>query len=135
MHVEEAISQYLLSVEEISEVVGTNVFALRMPQMKELPAISFRIPDKNWGQDLDGTTGTVEGSLEVDVVGFSAKQVLDLAKIVRESLDMEEGEISDPEVLDIALQSETQVFEPFPDGNDKAVFHVGLEFLIQYIPE
>lgn len=135
MHVEEAISQYLLSVDEITAVVGNNVFALRMPQLKELPAISFRIPSKVHNQDIDGTTGTIEGELEVDVVGWSAKQVLDLAKIVRENLDMEEGEISDPVVNDIAIQSETQVFEPFPDGSDKAVFHVGLEFLIQYVDE
>ncbi len=130
MLIEEQLSSYLLGVDEISEVVGTNVFALRMPQLKELPAISFRIPKKEHTQDLDGTISHVDGELEIDIVGLSAKQVLDLAKIVRDSLDNQEAQLEN--VDNLVLISETQVFEPFPDGSERTVYHVGLEFLLQY---
>lgn len=126
-----AIPAYLLSVDAVTDVVGSRIYPARVPQTNEepdraepYPCVVFRKAPRPFGAAYgnDGTAGHAKSYVRVDNLARSYTAAQQLAAVTRAALEAHSGKMGD---LDVA---EVQVIDDFDDddteagGGDEAAF-------------
>lgn len=127
MFVEENLLNLLKENEDIAALVGTNVFPMRLPQRKELPAISFIFDNKERTHTLKAPDGIVEASLIVNLTTMDRLDVLTLSDAVRICLDGSSNHWDSCRLL-----TEKQAYEMTAEDSNILIFHITQSYKMFY---
>ncbi len=87
MTLEAELRTYTLAGPAVAALVGTRMYARKLPQNPTLPAISFQRIDTRRLHDMAGPDGLPKPRMQVTCWGTTPAAASDLAAVVRQRLD------------------------------------------------
>lgn len=87
MSLETELRTYTLAGTAVAAMVGTRMYARKLPQNPTLPAISFQRIDNRRLHDMDGPDGLPRPRMQLNCWGTTPAEAADLAAVVRQRLD------------------------------------------------
>ena len=128
MSIETGLYSRLTTDTDVSGVISTRAYPLRLPQGYTLPALSYQRISTDRVHELDGVTGRAVARFQVDCWAETYQAVRDLANKVRLALDGHSGTLgSETGIGNIHLVSDRDLFE-----EDVEIYRATLDFQIQY---
>tara|TARA_R110002095_G_scaffold109849_1_gene96209 strand:+ start:2072 stop:2491 length:420 start_codon:yes stop_codon:yes gene_type:complete len=133
-----SLYQYLNSQTEITNIVGTMIFPLVIPQAKKnftptYPAITFNLIDDVPIYDLSGYVGMTRARVQIDYWSdVSNKAVVNLADVVRLKLQSYRGDMSGTNVSNCRLIDSHTTYQPPIDGSDNWIYRKQSDYMFSY---
>jgi hypothetical protein len=123
--IEAAFRHYLLSISAVTDIIGTRMSIMRLPQNVTLPAISYMI-DNVWRvESQKGATGLVQTRMQIDHWASSMFAARELSEVTRKVLQGFRGTMGiSPNVVKVSqirFQSDLSFYHP--DVNNFRVTH------------
>lgn len=112
---------------DVSAVVGTSVYRVKMPDNPTLPAITFQTLSGEVAESRDGDGGLSMPVIGVDCWARTAKAAQDLATLARAALLGYRGTYSDREIHNALEWSQYELYDA-----DTEVFHVSCSLRVWY---
>ena len=128
---------YLLSQSDITDLVGTRIYWVRIPQKNpsdaNYPCITYRRATGGHVHNLDGAQGYAEAIVEIDIWGPDSEVVENVGEQVRESLQGFRGEMGTTDVRRrVTLEDEQDFYYPSEVGDDVGVYRIQYKYKIGY---
>lgn len=128
--VEENLLNRLLEDSNVSDIVGTNVFPIRLPERNELPAIAFIAEMKQRQHGLKSPhPDVVEADFVVNLSTLDRTDLLNLSDAVRICLN---GSSGDDLWDSCRLTNEKQAFEFTSEKSPILIYHITQNYKIFY---
>ena len=125
--IEEAIFTLLQSLSPITDLVGTRVYPLQMPQNPTYPCLVYRLISDRSLDWVEGDGGMYWPRFQFDCFAQSYGQAKRLARTLRLQLSGYSGLVGEIDLCRISFLNEVDDFEPVAE-----VYRVAVEFRIQY---
>lgn len=113
--VEKAIYSLLTNDANVSGLVSTRVFPIRIPQGASMPAITYEQETGPREHTLDGPVGMVPASFAINCWSTTYAQARMLADYTRICLDGYAGTTGSQKIHVAMLGNESDLFEQAPD--------------------
>lgn len=81
-----AIRAHLLADQSVSNIVGTRVFPIQLPQGVIQPSIVYHVIDETEGYHYQGPIGLVAARLQIDSLSRSSDEATTLSTLAKERL-------------------------------------------------
>lgn len=81
-----AIRAYLLSDQAISNIVGTRVFPIQLPQGVIQPSIVYHVIDEIESYHYQGPIGLIAARMQIDSISRSSDEAITLSTLAKERL-------------------------------------------------
>lgn len=136
MSLESDIRAFLIADADVTAIVGTRIFPLRIPQGQALPAIRYVVIASSSDHHLGGTSGSAETTIQFDCYSETYSEAIDLGNKVRTALVASNngqhvaGSTNIYETRLTAQSDETPFREP--DASDKWIYNRSLDLAFQY---
>jgi hypothetical protein len=127
-----SIRQYLLSKLAVTNIIGTRLYPVVLPQLESVPAIVYRRISGGHNHNIDKATGSAIPVFELDCWADTYAQAETLAEAVRGVMQGFDGTMGDTVVTACILDDETDDYEPPDEGSDRGVFSITLRYRIRY---
>jgi hypothetical protein len=128
MTIEADLRTHLVNDSDVSAIVGSRVYPMRLPQGFDLPAISYQRVSGDRSKDLQGSTGHTEPRIQIDCWAKSYGEIKNLAEKLRLSLDRFTGDLGGGQyVHHVSLEGERDMFE-----EETEILHVSQDYMISY---
>lgn len=126
-----AIRKKLKSSAEVFALVGDRIHPVRLPQSTAYPAISFWALGQTPTHSLDGHSGVVDTTIQIDLWGESRLQLDELALAVFRALDSWRGVY---EGVDIQQMFCDDAGQDVPEDSplEPELKHVAMDFSVSY---
>lgn len=130
------LRKLLLSVNDITSIVGDRVFVTRIPQSvdPDVEHILITQMSSEENKSLDGTSELRFLDFDIDCKANTSAKADKLSKVVREFLKDYVGPAGDQTISAVLLGVEQDGYEPPTDGSGEGLFVSLLDFEIQYNP-
>jgi len=126
--IETGLYSHLTTDSDVSALVGTRVYPLKLPQGYTLPAISYQRVSGDRLATLSGPTGRANPRFQIDCWASTYSGVRDLASKVRQALDGHKGGLGgEDDVGGISIEGDRDLFE-----ENTEVFRVTMDFFIPH---
>jgi hypothetical protein len=125
--IEDFVYNRLTTTVNITAIVGTRVYRLRMPDNPTLPAITYQTISGQGIESVDGDSGLYMPTIGIDCWAMSAAVVQDLAYKVRAALLGYSGTYSDITISKILEWSHNDLYDV-----DTDIFHVAASCRVWY---
>jgi hypothetical protein len=115
MILEEAFPGFLLTVPEISAIVGNQIYGVMRPQgERPLPEILIARTSTAYQQKFCGVDGLANADMQLDCYGYGLEQAMTLANTVRKALKDFSGMMLDVVVQKVFLTNQFPSQDPDP---------------------
>lgn len=129
----QAIYAKLIATTGVTDLVGTRIYPLELPQDVTYPAIRYQQVSGPRSHVMGADTGTVDGRFQVDAFATTYSGAKALAAQIRLALSRWGGTAGGVTVEHIFLANEHDRFESDPlEGGTPGVHRVLLDFIIHY---
>lgn len=138
--IENDLRTYLETRPAIAEFIGTSparIYPVKAPQGDKhgpvpRPYMTFRRLSGGHEHTLRGAAGFALPRFDVSAYSDTYQQAKELAKAVRGEMQGFGGVMHTTEVRGATCVDEEDLFDDPIDGSDKGVFHIAMEFQINY---
>ncbi len=127
MTLESELRTYTLAGPAVAALVGTRMYARKLPQNPTLPAISFQRIDTRRLHDMTGPDGLPRPRIQVNCWATTPAGADDLAAVVRQRLDGYKGTWGTLTIGSCLLVGEMDLDDP-----ETGRTSVALDFMIQF---
>lgn len=127
---------YLLADLAISNIVGTRVFPIQLPQGVIQPSIVYHIIDETEGYHYSGPDGLVAARLQIDAVSRSSDEAINISALVKERIGGFAGAIaygtnSPQDTVDVQL-IQFLTTQPEDYDNDLALYTKRRDYMVWF---
>ena len=124
-----ALVSSLLASSDLSAIVGTQVYPLRVPEGTTTPAILYQVLKLPRQHTLDGPVGLAEASVRLAAGSRLFAQTDAAATVLRNLYDGFNGSLAGGvEVEEVVLKDEQDLYDPPVDASDRGTFWTVLTF-------
>lgn len=129
-HVDTAVVALLTGSSNVTNTVGTRIFAVQAPQGSSLPVIVYNrdTGDRDMGADLRGHSGLMRATYTVSCVGGSLLTVRNLARHAKDALQYKQNQSL--RLVRVTSDSDTQ--EPPANGEQLPIYRTDLTVEVTY---
>ena len=117
--IEASLRTRLLAVSGVTDIVGTGaqtrIFAVQMKQNAKLPAVVITRLGGPRSYFMEGTSKTVRGLFQIDALGETTLETLNLVEAVRAALSGFSGTVGDHVIQGIYLEGDVVSWDDGPD--------------------
>lgn len=111
--IERALRQRLLETQEITQIVGSKVFPIMLPEKVTLPALVFgRVSTEGSRLSHSGTTGIVTSGFEIGCIAKDVEVAKRLARLVRSAFSGFSGSIEGFKIYRATVENEFDEYDP-----------------------
>lgn len=131
-----AIRAYLLADQDISNVVGTRIFPIQLPQGVIQPSIVYHVIDETEAYHYQGPIGLVAARLQIDAVSRSSDQAISISTLCKERLGgfagvLSFGSNSPQDSIEVQLIQFLNT-QPEDYDNDLALYTKRRDYMVWY---
>lgn len=128
MTIEKDIHYRLSNDADVSPLVGSRVYPMKLPQGWTLPAITYQRISGERAHCLGGPSGRARPRFQIDCWDDDYEDVKDLANKVRLCMDGFKGDINtESDVGGIILEADRDIWE-----EDIKIYRVTMDFIIPH---
>lgn len=109
------------------DVVGSRVWQLRLPQLNQLPSVTYHQYGSEHDYLIDGPLGRATLSLQIDIWCKSLSQ----AKTINESIRLALSGYSS-QAIDVMLLRNTHQLYELEEGSDQSLYHLVQQYEVIY---
>jgi hypothetical protein len=126
--IEKALRQKLVSNQEITQIVGTRVYPIMLPEKVALPALVFgRVSTNGSALSHSGSTGVVTTTFEVGCIAKDVEIAKKLARLIRASFSGFAGSIDGYRIYRTTVENEFDEYDP-----ETGTFQVPIEIYLTH---
>lgn len=116
----------------IRVVVGQRIRYARSRQRDAEPRVTYLVPSRTYGRDLDGPDGTSEARVRVSAWATDSERAADLAERIRLALDGWSGWVGSVYVASIDHEVSIDLPEWDGDGGEATVYQIAIDFMVDH---
>lgn len=126
MTIDEAIPSYLLSLETLSDLIGSNLFPVRRPQESVLPAVCYSLQGYESYDELEDPGNVASTDFRIECFAGSYQDVSAIADVIRLALIGRRLDL-DNEITVVSC-SESDTYIPPVQGGSTGTHKITLTF-------
>lgn len=123
--IEEAIYTKLSSTDAVTDLVGTRIYPLKLPQNPTYPAITYGRVSARRGMTHDGPGDMAWPRFQFDCYGASYSAAKGVANAIRSTLNGFSGTVSTVNICAVFFMNEVDDF-----NDDTEVYRIAVDFRI-----
>ena len=132
-----AIRAHLLADLAISNIVGTRIFPIQLPQGVIQPSIVYHVIDETEGYHYSGPDGLVAQRLQIDAVSRSSDEAINISTLCKERLGGFAGVIaygtnSPQDTVEVQL-IQFLTTQPEDYDNDLALYTKRRDYMVWFV--
>lgn len=128
----EAVRYLLRDDPDVVALVGQRIRYARSRQNDADPRITYLVPSRTFGRDLDGPDDTSDARVRVSVWSNDSEQAEDLAERVRLSLDGFTGWVGSVYIASIDHAVSNDIPEWDGDGGEATSYQIAIDFMVDH---
>lgn len=128
----DAVRSLLRESPAVVALVGQRIRYARSRQRDREPRVTYLIPSRTFGRDLDGPDDTSEARVRVSAWATDSEQAEDLAERIRMALDGFSGWVGSVYVASIDHEVSIDLPEWDGDGGEATVYQVAIDFMVDH---
>lgn len=125
--IEEAIYAKLNGDVNISALVSTRIYPLKMPDKTPMPAITYFRVSGPRVEHFQGSSTLAHPLYQIDAWGKTLREVINLSSKIRNALQGYAGTIASVRIQGILFENDTDLYE-----EDTETYHRAMDFRIWY---
>jgi len=127
MNIEDGLFYYLTNNAGVSAIVGTRVYPLVMAQKTTLPAVTYQTTALRPDRSLDGNTGRMTATIQINAWAETHVAVKSLAEALRTALNDYSGAMGSDTIQRSRVLNETDGWD-----EDTGFYRVSMQITIVY---
>lgn len=127
-----SLRTYLAAQSGISNIVGTRIYPVALPQKATRPALTYSRVTGGHYHNLTSATGAAIPTFEIDCWADSYEGADVLAEAVRQEMQGLRGTWGSDAVKSVVLDDEEDSYSDPIDASDKGVYRITLRYRIMY---
>lgn len=130
-----ALYAYLSTYAPLTALVGTRLYPGLAPTSAVFPYVTIQDLMVASHYHLDGATATFDSMVQIDVWALAAIEALQIARIIRQSMDGMPAAWDGLEVDGVFVDSEMDAPEPAQDASERAYYRRILTITVWHLRE
>lgn len=126
------INAQLKDTAGVTSLVGTRIYAGRLPDGESLEAIRMAEVGQQHDHLMGADSGVIGERVQVDSYGNTVAKAKALGAAVKAALNRQSGTISTIEVQDIAIENEMDMYEEDASQEGSRVYRVMQEYTVYW---
>src|SRR5262245_16470330 len=135
MDLDTALYQYLMAQEGLVDLVHGNVYPVIAPTQAQFPFLVYQQIAYDGVQHMRGAGALARATYQLDCLGESQQTVRKVAETVRRALDGFHGLLSQVDVRQIALMSQSVLVEDDEGGTQDIYYRVSQDYDIWFVQD
>lgn len=127
-----AVRRLLRDDPAVFAAVGERIRYARSGQSDPEPRITYAVPSRLHGRDLDGPDDTSDARVRVSVWAATSVEAADLAEKVRLALDGFEGMVGEVYMASVDHVVSVDLPEWDGGGSDASTYQIALDFMVDH---
>lgn len=128
----EAVRSLLRESPAVVALVGQRIRYARSRQRDREPRVTYLVPSRTFGRDLDGPDETSEARVRVSAWADDSVQAEDLAEAVRQALDGFVGWVGAVYIASIDYEASVDLPEWDGDGGEATTYQIAIDFMFDH---
>lgn len=131
MSLESEVYSYLSSQTAITNIVGTRIYPLVMPESGTYPALVYSLVPSSYQHRLSGSNGIAEARFQFDALTTSLSESDALIEAVRQALQGYQGTLDQDECISSVLNTVQDLTQTPVDGSDNRIYRKMADFTLR----